>query len=894
MSLSVGQLKTQVRSALSKAKAKQRDATRLGFYSPAGWEGPSEVRVDETVWRVAQARSPLAARELLSSVREGERLLLVCGVTEEDLGNDLMARFGVPRLLRANLVESLKDLFQAASIDPRILPHLALVELFADNAADQTVAPASNGHLTAELFWTHLLSRMWAMPTGTPDLIAVIRWTLDSAACQRYRDSGEEFREAASRWIEAIAGPAVCAIFRSINDPSNPAAITLGLACGVLYHPSAKSNQSISQARVRFERFLGHAPISAEDASRWAAAAAVVMNDLATQAPAETVRLSRQLDDLLQTLQATELAALSSWSQLGFDAGIAGFAKELRRFLSTAASSEGHVALIRLAESIEQNRLASHNSGRVVRVRMAVRLCAWLLVAREPESAPRSLPDAIDHYLGELSYVDWARTCLCNGDPSPELAEAFRELLQAITRRRARFNEYFAGLLAAWTPSQDPSGGLIPVHRVLADLVAPAGDNRPVLLVVLDGMSAAVFNELNADLSAQGWRSITPRGEARPRVLSAIPSVTEVARTSLLTGRLQSGGQAEELAGFAGHPELRQRSRTGPPRLFHKGQIASSEDGNLTSEVADSIGSPVRFVGVVINAIDDHLAKGDQLAVSWSAGTIRVLPSLLARARDAGRLVVLVSDHGHILDQGTQQTTGSDSDRYRKPPPAPADGEVLLYPARTGLGTQEGPLVSAWGESLRYCGRKNGYHGGASPQEMVVPFSVFSHESVVSEAWEESPNHPPHWWTGEPLAPSVPASGATHVPNTKSAASLFEPQVEETAAKLQPPAPAWLVHLLRSELFQSQRARAGRSVPTSEEVSRFLQVMMARGGKLTRPALARSLGMPELRIGGYVSQIRRILNVEGYPIVHVHEESSTVELNEALLKAQFDLTESNA
>jgi hypothetical protein len=117
--------------------------------------------------------------------------------------------------------------------------------------------------------------------------------------------------------------------------------------------------------------------------------------------------------------------------------------------------------------------------------------------------------------------------------------------------------------------------------------------------------------------------------------------------------------------------------------------------------------------------------KGEQLALTWTSTSIRILPSLLARASDAGRFVILVSDHGHLLDQGTTQTTGSDSDRYRKASPQAADGEIELEPQRLGLGVSASPMVFAYSESIRYCGRKNGYHGGVSRLDCAGPFATF-------------------------------------------------------------------------------------------------------------------------------------------------------------------------
>lgn len=887
MSLSVGQLRTQVRSALTKARAKQRDAKRLGFYAPSGWSGPSEVEIDKTMWRIADARSPLAARELLASAPQNEQLLVVCRVAEEQLGGDLMARFGVPRLLRPNPIETLKDQFQAASIDPRILANLFLVDVLSEDAPDGGFPTAANGHLTAEQFWGHLLSRTWGMPRGTPDLTGLLRWTLDPRSGDKFRCSYSEVRDAALAWIEQCAGSAARDILRSFVEAGNPKPIVLGLACGVLFDVSVDRDTSASQARIRIERFLGQQAIAADRAAQWSNASLAVMDTLAAETPTLARTLSRELDELLGLLQVTEHASLSPWSQLGLDASFEALGIAIQAFITTP-TRDALRDLYRRTDTLRACRLTGHQPDRITRAEMVVRLCSWLQNnnVRSGDAPPRSLPDAVEQYLIDQSFVDWARTWLYSSDPAPALAKAIRQLLQTTSPHRNRFNERYAGMLGAWTPSQDIAGKLTPIHRVLSRFVAPAGDAAPVLLIVLDGMSAAVFNELVTDLSTSGWRSIAPKGTTRALILAGVPSITDLCRTSLLSGRLQVGGQPEELAGFVEHPELRQRSRSGSPKLFHKGALTSVSDGNLSQEADEAIRSSSRFVGVVINAIDDHLAKGEQLIVPWTAERIRPLPSLLARARDAGRLIIVVSDHGHMLDQGTQQTTGSDSDRYRRPNPAAADGEVLINPARTGLGLDTDDVVLAWSESLRYCGRKNGYHGGVSPQESVVPFAVLCHGATLPDGWVDSPVLPPTWWNGEqPVA--VPAK--TRKPS-KLDMPLFEAPVVESVAPSGQASPAWLDRLLQTELFKMQRSRAGRNVPNSEEVARFVATMLDRGGKLTRPALARALNMPELRVGGYVSQIRRILNVEGYPIVYVHEESSTVELNVPLLKAQFDVT----
>ena len=895
MTLTLGQIKTQVRRAVEKARKKDRDPFRLGFYAPTGWNGPEHIEVDAIRWRIADVASPLAAREALVAAPATERLLLVCRVTEDGLGDDLMARVGVSqRLLRPDRLETLKDLFQAVSVDPRIMRHAECVDVLTEHVRDQAVSPAANGHLTAEHFWGQLLSLVWGLPTGPVDLVDILRWTLIPGAADVFRASSQEFRDAASTWLQSSAcGPAVNEILRSFQEIGHPSPVVLGLACEVLFDTRVFAETQVAQARVRIERYLGHRPLAREHAQAWADAANTVMGTVAATNDAHARMLSRELDDLLTAIQAADFAFASPWSDLGFDSSIGRLGADLQRFMA-APGREVIRKLFGAIDELRSRRLTDPHRDRIDRAEMAVRLASWLQTSngRPAAELPSSLPKAVEFYLNDESFVDWARTSLRTGDPAPAMAKAMRQLLEAVTPLRARFNESFAGLLSAWSPGPGGAGGIVPIHKVLSDVVAPIGGVSPVLIIVLDGMSAAVFDELMSDLAASGWRSISHRHAPRPLILAGTPSVTELSRTSLLSGTLQTGGQPEELAGFTEHPALRQVSRGGSPKLFHKGNLTFAIDGNLSMEVGEAISSSSTFVAVVINAIDDHLAKGEQLNMDWTADRIRPLPTLLARARDAGRTVILVSDHGHLIDQGTKETTSSDSDRYRSATPAPADGEVLLYPARTGLGVASGGVVAIWSESLRYSRAKNGYHGGASPQEMVVPLAILRHSGPLPDGCTELQLNPPSWWNGE----SEVASPVVAPAKASASPSLFDPPVAVPASPAvashpaPAPAPAWVQTLVESELFKAQLSRAGRSVPSPLEVAKFIAIMVARGGKLTRPALARAVNMPELRIGGYVSQLRRILNVDGYPIVNVHEESSTVELNEALLKAQFDLT----
>jgi len=60
---------------------------------------------------------------------------------------------------------------------------------------------------------------------------------------------------------------------------------------------------------------------------------------------------------------------------------------------------------------------------------------------------------------------------------------------------------------------------------------------------------------------------------------------------------------------------------------------------------------------------------------------------------------------------------------------------------------------------------------------------------------------------------------------------------------------------------------------------------------MLRQALAQKLGEPELRIPGLIAALRRILNVDGYPVLSADDTSGSVILNRQLLEVQFEMTQ---
>jgi hypothetical protein len=117
-----------------------------------------------------------------------------------------------------------------------------------------------------------------------------------------------------------------------------------------------------------------------------------------------------------------------------------------------------------------------------------------------------------------------------------------------------------------------------------------------------------------------------------------------------------------------------------------------------------------------------------------------------------------------------------------------------------------------------------------------------------------------------------------------------EPQPAAAVGAAAPPA-TWIDQLLASDLLAEQRRAASRVALTDERLRAMLEALDERGGKITRAALAKRIGVPALRIGGVISALRRVLNVDGYAVLAVDDASDTIELNREQLLKQFGLGE---
>jgi PglZ domain len=884
----------QIRARVQAVRRKVPDARAVGIQTPGRYAGERLRSDGPETYRIEQCDSPLAARVALMDDEPGVTVtVLVTGLSDQELGDDVLVRLAGRKLYAIDSWQIAKELFQAQTVDPRLRSHGWIAERLLELAATHTPLPAPGGYLDAEAVWPLLLERLIGLAGDRPDLATLLGWSTVADNVQRFRRLPEEPRQAVVSWLAAQVGPTAAAVLRCAATLDGPDALPVGLALGVVHHPQAGGR--LDRAAGRLERFLGEPTPEAGILGRWHAAATEAVR-LLDGDPRTRGQLLSRADEILRDVQAEDFAHFSDVLPRGFDQRLARLGDLLGQAVEGGAAMDG--VLREARDAIRRHDQARREPRRLERIEMALRLVRWLK-ATASTVEPASLAEAARWYLDQGGFVDWARSVLRAGDPVRALSEGYARLLGRVAERREAQNRRFAELLRDQSATGNAAVDPLPVERILGEVVGPLAAHAPVLLVLLDGMSAAVARELLADVTRLDWASLGPEGRPVQPGLAAVPSVTEASRASLFCGRPCTGRAAEEAAGFAAHPALRSHCRSGhAPVLFHKIALQEAADTSLAAEVREAIASSQkRVVGVVVNAVDDHLLKGEQLDLRWTRDEIKVLPSLLYEARSARRVVVLLSDHGHLLERQTEQRPGEGGERWRSDAGGPGEGELEVRGPRVLLAGEH-RLIAPWNERIRYGARKNGYHGGLTPQEMLIPIAVLASADVRLPGWAETPDPTPDWWEETPTpAPPAPLP-AVKPPPRQPPETLWEiaeqeaPPVPETPPvkePVAPPRPDWIAALLASPLFGEQKRLGGRAVPPDDVFGKLLAALEGAGGKMTATALARRLETPPFRLRGLVAVAQRVLNVEGYAVLGWDEASDTIELDRGLLLRQFDL-----
>lgn len=891
------QIKAQVAAIRQKSSSSYE---AIGIRTQGRWTGEQRREDGGDVYLVYQCDSPLALRlALREPTAEGTVKVLITGLDEQSIDQDILLRLAKHTLFPINSWQIAKSLFGASSVDPRLLKHHWIADTLLDWMPASDYPAVSGGFLDAETVWPILLKQGIGLEAPRPDLEALLAWSVDPDNVARYQNTVPEFREAAVQWLCEMAGPAAQSVLDCVAASELPDAVPVGLLGEVLFHPDIGSQLDKATGKLE-ERFLQGSSPNPALMQQWSEAASKVIQG-ASISYARRMELVQRSDQLLKELNAEAFAYLSITSELGFTQRLGRFGTRLKELLVSLETSTLD-DLTEAYSAIKQHEQANNpqHQRRIERVDMASRLAGWLFQSLRTQPEPlKDLGQAIQFYVQEGGFVDWARLSLRHGDPIGELSEAYRKLFDRVTDIQEGDSYQFAKLLQNWVEVGSDGKGFLPIENILAGIVAPLAEQVPVLLVVVDGMSVAVCRELMHNLQDSDWVAITQAGQPSALMggLAAIPSLTETSRTSLLCGKLTAGDQKTEQKGFSSHSALVKASKSKhPPLLFHKGALQDSDDSGLTGQIREAIKeSQTKVVGVVVNAVDDYLSKGEQIDVRWAPQELKVLSVLLYEAKIAGRLVILVSDHGHVLDCGMEHLAAGDSERWRSNGTSPTAKELTVKGQRVVIPESK-TLTAPWSEKLRYKPKKTGYHGGLNPQEMIVPIAVLSTPGNYPDSWVEAPVDEPLWWSGNISMPEPEDRlEAPQAQLEESQAhlgplfSLIEPDASSTEAGSAIDAPQWIPELLKSAGYQSQKKLMGRLAPDETLLVNVLARLDRHGNQMNLTALAKDLNLSSAQLQQLIQSLQRVLNIDGYAVLTSDKVSSTVALNQKLLVHQFGL-----
>lgn len=890
----------QISAQLETLLARYPGVRAVAIRSRARQRWPERIQSRGKAFELRWCDSLLGFREALIELEATptsgiDGFALLTPFATHELPDDIVARIAKAQVWQPEGWTIVREMFGAREVDARLGRHGWMPQLLIDGATREPYSPVSSGILDLDTAWRAILKRCLNLEGERPDALSLLTWSQQPDASVTLERLPDDARKAVCAWLESSAGLAGKLILATARANRLADAFPLGLVCSVIAAPEASEQTVLANAAVRLERYVDDLHVGMAEAQAWATAAAAL---LARQGVDACQGALERTDKLLNELRAAEFAWLSDLLMSGFEQRVQRFARALGAFVSACASSEPGVRQSALLDGVEQqaNRvlchaLAGRQTLRAEQVAMATRLARWM---SRDQPALRSATDGAVWQADEGAFVDWARFRLLGGDDSDEVSRVFGALRAAVADLREPLNDAFARRLSDALPANER---VCPVESALTDVIAPLAGQHPVLMLVMDGLSVSIFRELFADMTQMGWTEWVREDYGAPLVgLATLPTTTETSRCSLLTGAISVGASAQEKSGFAIHPALLSVSRqNAPPLVFHKAEL--TDGGSLSARLREAVSdTQQRVVGVVYNAVDDHLSGPDQLHQSWKLADMRWVPPILREARDAGRVLVVTADHGHLLEDGTRQCDGSDRDRWREGRVNDPECEVRVHGNRVLTRAGAGEVVCLWSERVRYTGRKNGYHGGASLAEVTVPMSVFLPLGVSLQGWQPTVPPFPEWWdlrislakaAGRPQTRKSMARKHTTAPEEQG--RLFDMETPVATTNSADTARHWIPAMLASETYLAQQQLAARVALPIEQMEALLGALDARGGKLTRAALAQRLGVTEMRLTGMLSATRRILNVDQAQVIRVDELAGTVELNVPLLIEQFRL-----
>ena len=899
-----GPVRTQLQAILSQDSL----ADCIALVWPTSIEAPSqEVVISKVPLRIVYCDSELAIREQLVLHEGGKsRLVILSPFDETHLSKDVLARLWGYEPKRISPWRTLQQLLKVNQIDPRLTQkkyrwiaeslvssydlyhgHIRFGETLDFDKAWEAVALGHLGYTGASL-----------------DLDSLFEWSLGAEVSAKVASLPEGISDVLADWLQPRLSQSTQLIEVLWSEGHAGDILAVGLVCHLLYSDKRINSRStdVLGARGQFtERLLGGNKVDKAVLQSFGDSAVAFASRFADKRKLGSVFTFAE-----QTLSRFDSVSLTVESDLlpaSFSLRLDQFSTALSKSIAGKSMEPTFTALA----SLRAHQLADVRGSQINAAELAVRICVWLQRGLPNSSNAQNI---IRDYVAEGAFLDWARSKIWAGDEHEQVSSVYQKLTKKCADYREVLNEQFSEYLPSIARGDKLGRGIWPVESAIDGLLVPLAKQQPILLLVIDGMSQAVYRELCEDLVKRRWVELQREdSEGAECLLSALPSITKASRYSLLAGLLGEGVASGEKKAFSGHSGLKKASPKSSPVLFHKSDLEQAGTGGLSSTVREAVaGSMHRVVAAVINTVDDQLSSNAQLSVNWSIESLIPLSQLLEAAKESGRLVVFTSDHGHVLDHDMgYRKASSGGERYKQVDEKVMSGEVLLEGDR--VIQPDNKAILPWSEKVRYASKKRGYHGGGSLQELIIPFGVFSNIDTrdmsepnnTVDGWQEVPYQTPSWWSLmaehssiEELSEPITADKVTKAKVGKrdeQTLDLFAPAQSLEVKPLHSLSVAddWVNALTVSPIYQQMRERTARTPISDDQVITLLRLLDKRDGQQMLAAVVEELKIPAIRVHGLLAGLQKLLNVDGYRVLAIDRSTKTVKLDIELLRKQFEI-----
>jgi hypothetical protein len=126
----------QIRARVQAVRRKVPEAKAVGIHTPGRYAG-ERLRADGAeTYRIEQCDSSLAARVALLDEEPGVTVtVLLTGLPEQELGEDVLVRLAGRKLYAIDSWQIVKELYQAQTVDPRLRSHGWVADRLLETAA---------------------------------------------------------------------------------------------------------------------------------------------------------------------------------------------------------------------------------------------------------------------------------------------------------------------------------------------------------------------------------------------------------------------------------------------------------------------------------------------------------------------------------------------------------------------------------------------------------------------------------------------------------------------------------------------------------------------------------------------------------------------------------------